>query len=184
MGVRKKVRTELILAEFEQAIITFRAGFTTLSRIGALLIIADVTVIGYAINTRIAGIVFLGAIFPFGIMYLIKVVGKLLTPVIITAYSIEKEYGDNKIRTLMNAGLSINLSKKFSDKLESILSVKDAYEQDKMMSKVYFPMLGPGRLAFNSLLILFAIAQLVAPFFLRGHLKSMIVVQTGGQMSI
>jgi hypothetical protein len=58
-----------------------------------VLVISDATTVGYAVQQQLAGIVWVGLVFPV-VMYLtIRLVFRLTIPVIATAVGIENHFG-------------------------------------------------------------------------------------------
>jgi hypothetical protein len=56
--------SQFLRQQLDQAIQTYRSALTVLVQIMTVLIVANVTVWGYAINYKIAGMIFIGAVFP------------------------------------------------------------------------------------------------------------------------
>jgi hypothetical protein len=85
----EKIRPDFLIVQYEQAMEIFRHGVTSLAQLVTVFVLADITLLGFAIDNQIAGIIFLGALFPIFIMNSASVVGKLLAPTIFTAYYLE-----------------------------------------------------------------------------------------------
>jgi len=74
----ENTNTAFLIMQYEQAMETFRHGVTSLAQLVTVFVLADITLIGFAIDNQIAGIIFLGALFPIFIINSASVVGKLL----------------------------------------------------------------------------------------------------------
>jgi len=120
---------------------TFRHGVTSLAQLVTVFVLADITLIGFAIDNQIAGIIFLGALFPLFIMNSASVVGKLLTPTIFTAYCIEQKCGA-EISGLMHTGLRVNFSREVAHKLAAISAISNIDDQAAQLRRLNISMFG------------------------------------------
>lgn len=69
---------DFLTTQYEQWMETFRHGVTSLAQLVTVFVLADITLLGFAIDNQIAGIIWIGALFPLFIMNSASVVGKLL----------------------------------------------------------------------------------------------------------
>ena len=89
--------SEFAAKELELAIGTFREQFSLLIQIATVLVIANVTVGGYAISEKIAGLLFFTALFPFSILFVSSGIRRYMLPIVYTAVAIEHKYGQDEI---------------------------------------------------------------------------------------
>ena len=61
------------------------------------MVIADATTVGYAIQQRLAGIIWVGVVFPITIIMVVRVAFLLSVPVLATAVAIETKYSDPRV---------------------------------------------------------------------------------------
>jgi len=161
----EKIKPEFMIVQYEQAMETFRHGVTSLAQLVTVFVLADITLIGFAIDNQIAGIIFLGVLFPLFIINSASVVGKLLTPTIFTAYCIEQKCGE-KICGLMHSGLRVNLSSEVANKLEAISDMTNADDQAGQLRQINISMFGRRKNLVNTLLILSALIHVITPLLL------------------
>ena len=162
----EKVQADITKTEYEQAILIIRDIFTHQANISTVLLVANVTVIGYAISEQISGIILVGAIFPLMIIVSSWTSSRKLVSPIYTAYSIEKKYGGNYLGRLLTTSISIDLSPHIIIELEKVDSTGETEEKEKLLKKMWPPMYGRRFTLIDLFLLLTAIAEIVVPFIL------------------
>lgn len=163
-----KIEQEFIKSQFEQAMETYRTSLSLLIQVIAVLVIANATVVGYAISTQISGILFIGPLFPITIMCIAHTVFKLMLPIIYTAMNLEHKY-DFNIDFLATTFLSVAMSPEYVDELTAISSIQDPVERTKRLRGATRPLLGSGKRIITGALILIALGQIIAPIILSMH---------------
>ena len=163
-----KLNPDFLVTQYEQAMETFRHGVTSLAQLVTVFVLADLTLLGFAIDNQIAGIIFLGALFPIFIMNSASVVGKLLAPTIFTAYGLEQKCGA-AIGGLMHTGLRVNLSLEVANKLAAISAIENIDEQAAQLRRLDISMFGRRKTLVNTLLIFVALIQVIAPVVLTSY---------------
>jgi len=161
----EKISSEFLITQYEQAMETFRHGVTSLAQLVTVFVLADITLIGFAIDNQIAGIIFIGALFPLFIMNSASVVGKLLAPTIFTAYNLEQKCGA-EIGGLMHTGLRANLSLKVANKLAAISAMSNLDDQALQLRRLDISMFGRRKHLVNTLLIFVTLIHVIAPLLL------------------
>jgi hypothetical protein len=161
----ERINPEFLIVQYEQAMETFRHGVTSLAQLVTVFVLADLTLLGFAIDNQIAGIIFLGALFPIFIMNSASVVGKLLAPTVFTAYCIEQKCGE-AISGLMHTGLRVNLSREVANQLAAISAIENIDEQAAQLRRLDISMFGRRKNLVNFLLILVALIHVLAPLLL------------------
>jgi len=53
----EKINPDFLIMQYEQAMETFRHGVTSLAQLVTVFVLADITLIGFAIDNQIAGII-------------------------------------------------------------------------------------------------------------------------------
>ena len=162
-------QAEFVKTQFEQACETFRAQFSLLVQVITILILGDITIIGYAVSTQIAGIVLIGTIFPLMILYILYRMNKLAIPVIYTAVSLEGKYGGSGTDWLASTYTANIIGAQFVDKLQAISLLPDAAERARQLRALKPPLVGGSRGMTRSALVLLAIGQMVAPVVLASY---------------
>jgi len=158
----EKINSAFLITQYEQAMETFRHGVTSLAQLVTVFVLADITLLGFAIDNQIAGIIFLGALFPVFIMNSASVVGRLLVPTIFTVYCLEQKCGA-EIGGLMHTGLRVNFSREVAHKLAAISAMSNIDDQADQLRKINISMFGRRKTLVNTLLVLVALIHVVAP---------------------
>lgn len=157
---------DFLRQQLDQAIQSYRSALTVLVQIMTVLIVANVTIWGYAINYKTAGLIFIGAIFPLLTIYLFNLVGRLLSPIVFTAYHAEQQLDRESDTSLMRLGISVLSGEKFISQLEKISQVAARPEQLVELRKLKFSILGHQQGFVNAILLAISVLQLIAPFLL------------------
>lgn len=156
---------DFLTVEYEQAMETFRHGVTSLAQLVTVFVLADITLLGFAIDNQIAGIIWIGALFPIFIMNSASVVGKLLAPTIFTAYCLEQKCGA-AIGGLMHTGLRVNLSLDVANKLAAISAMSNVDDQAMQLRRLDISMFGRRKTLVHLLLIFVTLIHVIAPLLL------------------
>ncbi len=157
---------EFLRQQLDQAINTYRSGLTVIVQIITVLIVANVSVWGYAINYKIAGMFYIGAIFPLLIFYLIKLAGRLLAPSIYTAYQVEKMFSGSQHLFLMRTGISVIADKKLIHALNEMAELESGEERIERLRNLTFDILGKRQYIVYIILFFISGLQLVTPLLL------------------
>lgn len=164
----EKINPDFLVTQYEQAMETFRHGVTSLAQLVTVFVLADITLLGFAIDNKIAGIIWIGALFPLFIMNSASVVGKLLAPTIFTAYGLEQKCGA-AIGGLMHTGLRVNLSLEVANKLAAISALSNLDEQAVQLRRLDISMFGRRKTVVNLLLIFVTLIHMIAPVLLTSY---------------
>jgi hypothetical protein len=156
--------TAFATMQVKEAIETFRSQFGLLIQILTALVIADVTIIGYAVSNKIAGMGVVGAFMPLAMMLVISGAGRLMLPVIFTAISIEKKFANQNGSWLMSTLYSTFASADFTQRLEAISKIENP--EERMKSLLSLRLNKTDRILYRLILILLALLQLAAAFLL------------------
>ena len=76
---------------------TYRVQISLLVQICTVLTVADATVVGYAVTQRLAGVIWVGLLFPVSMILIIKLILRATVPVLAIAVSIESRYCDSEV---------------------------------------------------------------------------------------
>lgn len=156
------VRSENLKLQLEESISTYRTGLTVLVQITTVLIVANVTVLGYALSQRSAGILLIGACFPLLIVFLLKMVGKLFIPAIFTAYCAEEQLGEQARVSLITTGLFVICSDDFMNRLAHIAATENPGSRVQALRSLEFSILGSRERMNLVVLFMFSALQIVA----------------------
>jgi hypothetical protein len=151
---------EFARLEFGQAIETFRTQFSLAIQILTVFVVADVTIIGYAISSQIAGIFIAGALIPLMMILVIVGVGKFMIPVLYTAAIIESRYGKRNIDWLVSTFTSVVVSSKFIRRIQDISRIDNHEERIALLKKQRLEMID--RPHFRALLFVLSLLHIVS----------------------
>ncbi|MCA9742236.1 hypothetical protein KC734_11890 [candidate division KSB1 bacterium] len=158
--------TEFAKLELQEAINTFRTGLSVLVQIVTVLVVANVSIIGYALSNKMSGVIFLGTLIPLLIIVITKMVSRLLIPAVFTAYSVEKSFGETGHESLMRIGLSVLSTAAFLKQLDDIEAKSALKERATGLRELRFALLGPQQSFIFTILSLISLMQLIIPFLL------------------
>lgn len=132
-------KSEFIISQIEQALETFRAQNSLMLQIIIVLILANIYIIGYAINSRIAGFFIIGALFPIIILVIVYRITKFMLPTIYTAIFLEIKYGGNDSDWLASTFISTLISVDYFQSLKNICTIQDSIKRINALNKLKSP---------------------------------------------
>lgn len=130
----KELKDEFIKLQYQQSFETYRAQFALALQLMTVFVVADITIIGYAISSQISGIFLIGSICPLAILSIAEGSYRYMQPIIYVALLLEDRYSGDEQDGLIATFLSRTTSIEYVSKLRSIISHKNAEER---MSKLY-----------------------------------------------
>jgi hypothetical protein len=151
--------------QLQEVMNSYRTQYTLLVQILTALVIADVSVIGYALHEKTCGIIFAGAIFPIMMMFIKYRVRKIITPILYSGLSIESKYGSPQEDWIVSTYLNFNYGSRY---VKTLLEVSKLPSQDmriqrlKAVQKHYNSVKQP----VNLILYGIAIAQIISTLVL------------------
>jgi hypothetical protein len=158
---------EIAKLQLQQSIETYRVQMTLLVQICGVFVLADGTMVGFAIQQRLAGIIWVGLVFPVTMFLIIRIVYRLTLPVIATAVTIETKYHDGDMTGLMSLFIALGVSQDILLQLRSTA----LFENEEARLKIYSDLKRP-RFAGSSLtrfgLLVVTVGQVIAPLVLNG----------------
>lgn len=160
------VKGEFIKAQFEQTLETFRALYAILIQILTVMVVADATVVGYAITTQISGILFIGTLFPLVMLYIIIRTYKLMLPIAYTAVSLEHRYGGHGADWLASTFLGLTISPEYVATLKTISSMPNYAERFERLRHTREPALGTATGLTRLALYAIGLGHIIAPVIL------------------
>ena len=117
-SANSKKNQEILNLQLTQAMETYRLQLSLLVTIITVLVVANATVVGYAITTQIASIFFIGSLFPTGIIVAARIIFGLSLPIIYTAVNIERNYiGVADMDWLASTFISVSVAPEYYDRL-------------------------------------------------------------------
>jgi hypothetical protein len=158
---------EFVRLQYQQAMETYRTQLNLLIQIATVLVVADATVVGYAISTQIAGVLFVGLIFPLALMFINRLIFRFTLPVIYVAISLERKFGSDNIDWLATTFISDVVSPAYAASLRLISSITNPVQRIRELRKMSSPEFRPKiRLIGTSTVIAIAIGHIIAPIVL------------------
>ncbi|KAA3616606.1 MAG: hypothetical protein DWQ05_12815 [Calditrichaeota bacterium] len=167
MEKSQNFHNEFAKIEFEQTLITFRSMLTLAVQLSTLMMLANVTLIGYAFKEHKSAIFLIGAFLPVVLIIGIRETGKVITPLFFSAFFIEKEndFSSTPWHITFTALLILpeNLQKKF-DQIHS--ECTNSKEMAAQLKGIVTPFLGTKQSLTFAGLLLFSLGQLAISVYL------------------
>ena len=172
MATRKKPNNDVdiemdkdfIKQQIDQAVKTFLAQFAILVQVLTILAVANVTIIGYAINEKFSGALFIGGFIPLSMMYVLYGGSKFMVPIIYSAAMLENKLGAENKSLLISTFVGYMVSPEYLSQLTKIDEIKDDEERISSLHNIGFPIFRRRR--FNAILIFSSIVQFTSPFLM------------------
>lgn len=131
----------LIEREVTEGLSTYRTQTTLVTQIVTVLLVGNVYVIGYVINSGNFSFFYFSAVFPLLILFVRYVSFKLMLPIIYCIYKFEKELEQPNIDFLaMTYMRSTDI--KYSRNFDTIISMSDRNERMKRLGKMATSLMG------------------------------------------
>lgn len=162
LAVANKPLTEIAKLQLQQCLETYRAQMSLLVQILTVLVVADATTVGYAVQQQLAGIIWVGLIFPVTMYFVIRTVFRLTLPVLATAISIEREYRDPAVLALMSTFAALAVAPESFERIETAIGIKQEAARLKALARLKRPSFG-GAGHTKWLLFLIILGQSAAP---------------------
>jgi hypothetical protein len=131
---QNKVIIELAQKELIEAISTYRTQYTLLTQAISVIIVGNITVIGWGFSNQKSGIILLGCIFPILMHYLYRAFHRMNVPVVYTAIQFENILGTNKYDWLATTYLYRRLD--LLDELRKVCLIENQIERFKKLNKI------------------------------------------------
>jgi hypothetical protein len=127
--------TEYMRIQLQQSIETYRVQISLLVQICTVLTIADATVVGYAVSQKLAGVIWVGVIFPVSMILATRLILRSTIPVLAIAVGIELKHGDPKVGGLISTFLSTTVSPSLMAHIKNAVVVEEEDVRNRMISK-------------------------------------------------
>jgi hypothetical protein len=150
--------------QMTQAIETFRAQLSLLIQILTVLVISDVTILGFAFSSQISGVILVAAIVPLIMIIIVTKISRYMIPVIYTALTLEVKIGKGKPDYLVSTFLSSVVSAKFTKELYEISLVRGYDERIERLRKIRLSMFD--KKSSRYLLLIFSLLQVLVSILL------------------
>jgi len=157
---------EITKAQLQQSVETYRVQLSLLIQVCTVFVLADATTVGYGIQQKLAGIFWIGIIFPVAIAVVFRVVAQLTIPILATAVSIETNYADPKVCGLVSTFVAVAVSQPFLEQLRAAATLDTELGRSKALSAIKKPYLFAGGRSAKFVLLLVALCQAIGPIFL------------------
>lgn len=157
--------------QLAQAMETYRAQLSLLVSIITVLVVANATVVGYAISTQIASIIFIGPLFPIGVLVVTRIIFALSLPVIYTAINIESKHESAvEVDWLASTFISVVVAPDYYDRLVKICSIGNRDKRIEELRRMPVPSFkGNGGRFVKIVLFIVIIGQIILPIVLSAY---------------
>jgi hypothetical protein len=162
------VETPFVIAQLQQMSESYRLVITLTVQIITVLVLANVTLVGYAMGRSLAGILLIGPIFPLGIITTVYVAGRMGLPLIYTYINLERKYGHDQADWLGRSFFSVFINHRWVERALKIGELPDWSQRFAEMRRLPLPVVGTGKGIIRACLGLVALGQVAAAFILWG----------------
>ena len=128
------------------------------------MVLADVTIVGYAITAQIAGVLFVGILCPLMIQFILRGADRRMLPIIYSAVRLEVRYGGDVEDWLATTFLSNAISFEHVAKIKYICSIPDQNERMKQLRQIKGSIFGEKKVWL--FLIIITMGHIIAPVIL------------------
>ena len=160
------VEAEFARVQIEQAMETVRSAFALLVQTMTALMLANITIVGFALSTQRAGLLLFGFLFPATILYAMYRADRALVPIVYTAVNLEAKYGGKSTDWLASTFAVMLTSAEAIAALKEIGSEPDYEQRINQLRKVGASLLGSRKSLAQVMLAIVAIIELIAPIVL------------------
>jgi hypothetical protein len=161
-----KIEHTFIISQLQQHVESYRMVITLTVQLMTVLVLANVTLVGYAISQQIAGILLFGPIFPIGIIATVLMVGRAALPIIYSFVNLERKYGGDRIDWLGKTFFSFLVSPKFVQRVLEIGMLPNWPQRYAQLRKLPLAIVGTGKGIIRVCLGVIALAQIAAALVL------------------
>jgi len=139
--------------QLRESIETFRTQFNLLIQLLTVLVIANVTILGFAISNKIAGIIFIAAVIPLIMILIILGSEKYMLPIIYTAISLEEKNGERNTDYLASTFVAAIISVEFNKELREISLIENSDDRLNTLKKQKMKIINKRKLQLGLLFI-------------------------------
>ena len=157
---------DFVHLQLEQALSTYQAQLNLLVTIVTALIIADITILGYAVTVKLAGVILIGALFPFVAYNIFHQLNKSIVSVLYTAVYLEQKFGGQDVDWLVSTFVGRMLSPEALQALIQITAEPSPAKRAALLRDLDFHIDGRRSKAFLTVIM---VAQLLLPFILSAY---------------
>lgn len=161
-----KPETAFIISQLQQHVETYRMILTITVQILTVLVLGNVTLVGYAISQQIAGILLIGPLFPVGIIITVFLVGHFAMPIIYSYLNLERKFGGDWADWLGKTFFSYMFTAKFVSQMLEAGSLPDWDKRYTALKKMPMVVVGTGKGIIRACLALVAVGQVAAAIVL------------------
>ena len=147
------------MMQCEQTYATLRTQLNLLIQVITILVVANVTILGFAVSQKLASAFLVAALFPAAVLFVSYIVFRLATPLYYTAVGLETIYGNQEMSWLVSTFASFVVSEQYVIELREISQLSDAAQKRARLDSLPKPWIGTGGGYARFALILLAVAQ-------------------------
>jgi hypothetical protein len=115
--------------QLKESLETLRTQVNLLIQILSGFIFLNVTIMGFAVTNKLAGLFFVGALIPLAMIFIIQGALKWIVPILYTSVSLEKKYGVQDADYLVSTFLAFIISEDFHKILQQVRLIKNHDER-------------------------------------------------------
>lgn len=150
-GIQIDNESEFVNIQINQALETYRNQFNLSVQALTVFVVANVTILGFAISNQIAGLLLVDALIPLLMTFIARAADKLMLPVVYVAISLEAKYGKPNTDWLASTFVSNSLSIQYIKRIREISEIDDFEERTERLKRLRVPMIGSKGVLFFAL---------------------------------
>jgi hypothetical protein len=151
-----------VIEQFKQGMEAYRAAMLSVISFSTVLVVVNATLVGYAVNQRLAGLLLIGPIFPITMIGSVMVVRRMQTPMIYFLINLEHRFGGDKFDWGMTTFVSSTISATFVEGVLAIGNIADREERMRAIDRNPVPVIGTGKGVLRAMLTTVALGQVIA----------------------
>lgn len=169
--VHKDEKGEFSKFQLQEVFTTYRTQYTLLIQIMTVLLVADVTVIGYSIHEKMCGVIFIGVVFPIMMMLVRRTIRRSMIPILFTGLTLENKYGSPDNDWLISTYLNFNHGSSFVQLLLEINTLKTKEEKIQQLKFVHSQSYTKLKNPLFIILLSIVIGHIVGPIILHHYFR-------------
>jgi hypothetical protein len=158
--------SEISKVQLQQCVETYRVQMSLLVQICTVFILADATMVGYALQQQLAGALLVGIVFPLAMLVVMRVVVRMTIPVLAAAIAIETKYKDSDAPGFVSTFVSTAISFALLEQIRAAVVLSTEQARARALADLSRPYSFSGSRLIKHALMLIIVAQAIVPILL------------------
>jgi hypothetical protein len=153
-----------VVEQMKQAMESYRAAMLAVISFSTVLVVVNATLLGYAVNQRLAGLLLVGPLFPVTMVAAVLIIRRMQTPMLYVMVALEHRFGGDDFDWDMTTFAAAVTSPEYVERVRQIAHIADRRERMLAIEANPPPIIGTGHGVLRGLLVIVAVGQIVAAF--------------------